>query len=84
MTRRCSQQCGFAHSRQENKWVLNLCFRPQEWEIACHSSAVKSNQTGSEVGGRSVEVLLDKELCLLNWITGHQRTREGLGEEPQK
>lgn len=84
MTRRHSRQCGFSRSHQENKWVLNLCFRPQEWEIACHSLGVKSNQSGGEVGGGSVEVLLDKELCMLNWITGHQRTREGLGEELQK
>lgn len=58
--------------------VLNLCFRHQEWEIACHSSAVKSNQSGGEVGGGSVEVLLDKELCMLNWITGRQGNR-GVG-----
>lgn len=84
MTGRHSRQCGFARSHQENTRVLNLCFRHQEWEIACHSSAVKSNQSGGEVGGGSVEVLLDKELCMLNWTTGRQGNREGLGEEPQK
>lgn len=53
---------------------LDRCFEHQEGEVrvAYHPMAIKCNRTG---WGCGFKILLDRELCMLNRIVGHPKTK---------